>query len=121
MEKFLNREMSQLKTPGLRRLMVRLRLPYVKAAAGEKAAGLIQFGPPILIRSPEVAGERPVALGRWLAPNRYALFWLELCEICSGKPDEMTFTTFSCHPPTARSAARLALPRNRLPWPNGKS
>src|SRR5712691_1121568 len=116
--------MSQLKTPGPRSVMVRLTLPYVRAGAAEKAAGLIHVGPPTLRRSPTlpaVAGETPVAFGRWLAPPKYAPLLLELCEIWSGKPDEITLTTLRTHPPTARSAARVALPRNFLPRPNGKS
>src|SRR5258708_9480483 len=113
--------MSQLKTPGLRSDMVRLTLPYVRAETGENAPGLIHVGPPILRRSPTVSGAAPVAFGRWLAPPKYALLLLELCEIWSGKPDEITLTTLTTHPPAARSTARLALPKNFLPRPNGKS
>src|SRR6516164_6780617 len=42
-EKFLNREISQLKIPGPRSEIVRLTLPYVKAGAVVNAAGLIQL------------------------------------------------------------------------------
>src|SRR5262245_14829704 len=116
--------MSQLKIPGLRSEIVRLTLPKVNAGAAENAAGLIQFGPPIFKRSPTlppVAGSMPVAFGRWLALNRYWLLSFEFCAIWSGKPDEITFTTLICHPPAARSTARLALLRKPLPVPIGKS
>src|SRR5256885_16647245 len=104
--------MSQLKIPGLRSDIVRLTLPKVRVGAAEKAAGLIQLGPPVFKRSPTlpgVTGSTPAALGRWLALNRYWLLSLELCEICNGKPDEMTFTTLSVHPPAVKSPARLVL------------
>src|SRR5216684_1602997 len=103
--------MSQLNCPGPRSLIVRLTFPKVKAGAVEKASLPIQLSrrwP----TTPAVCGEAPVALGRWLALNIVALLLFELCEMTRGKPDEITVTKLIAHPPMARSATRLTLPRN---------